>query len=131
MWRGRTGPAQAYELGAGVLDGGARLALGLGEVVAEVADGEQDVLGLVGGLVVGEVERPLGQERREMRDELADALWLNTATETAVVPATVRPGDSYSFDTVLGDDVHLCLTRPGLTRPATATTPTAPTRGPR
>ena len=33
--------------------------------------------------------------------------------------------------TVLGDDVHLRLTRPGLTRPATATTPTAPTRGPR
>lgn len=36
--------------------------------------------------------------------------------------------------TVLGDDVHLRLTRPGLTRPATASTPTAPTaptRGPR
>jgi hypothetical protein len=37
-------------------------------------------------------------------DELADALWLNTATETAVVPAIVQPGDSYAFDTVLGDD---------------------------
>ncbi|KGN40728.1 hypothetical protein N801_12600 [Knoellia aerolata DSM 18566] len=42
-------------------------------------------------------------------DELADALWLNTATETAVVPALVRPGDSYSFDTVLGDDVSTTM----------------------
>ena len=34
-------------------------------------------------------------------DDLADALWLNTATETAVVPALVQPGDSYSFDAVV------------------------------
>ncbi|WP_404386210.1 transglutaminase-like domain-containing protein [Knoellia locipacati] len=34
-------------------------------------------------------------------DDLAEALWLNTATETAVVPALVRPGDTYSFDAVL------------------------------
>lgn len=42
-------------------------------------------------------------------DALADALWLNTATETAVVPSIVQPGDSYSFDTVLGDDVSTTL----------------------
>ncbi|KGN31206.1 hypothetical protein N802_04945 [Knoellia sinensis KCTC 19936] len=35
------------------------------------------------------------------RDDLADALWLNTSTETAVVPALVQPGDTYTFDTVL------------------------------
>ncbi|MFC7490602.1 MULTISPECIES: transglutaminase domain-containing protein [unclassified Knoellia] len=34
-------------------------------------------------------------------DDLADALWLNTATETAVVPALVQPGDTYSFDAVV------------------------------
>ena len=34
-------------------------------------------------------------------DELADALWLNTATETAVVPASLQPGDSYTFEAVL------------------------------
>ncbi|PRY58765.1 transglutaminase superfamily protein [Knoellia remsis] len=34
-------------------------------------------------------------------DDLADALWLNTATETAAVPASIGPGDSYTFDTVL------------------------------
>ena len=38
-------------------------------------------------------------------DDLADALWLNTATETAVVPALVQPGDTYSFDTVLAENV--------------------------
>ena len=37
-------------------------------------------------------------------DELADALWLNTATETAVVPAQLQPGDTYSFDAVLARD---------------------------
>ncbi|MFW5470350.1 transglutaminaseTgpA domain-containing protein [Knoellia sp. CPCC 206435] len=42
-------------------------------------------------------------------DALADALWLNTATETAVVPALVQPGDSYTFETVLGDDVSTTL----------------------
>ncbi|KRE42875.1 transglutaminase family protein [Knoellia sp. Soil729] len=36
-------------------------------------------------------------------DDLADALWLNTSTETAVVPATLEPGDSYSFDAVLDE----------------------------
>lgn len=35
------------------------------------------------------------------RNDLADALWLNTSTETAVVPALVQPGDSYTFDAVL------------------------------
>lgn len=34
-------------------------------------------------------------------DELADALWLNTSTETAVVPALVQPGDSYTFDAIV------------------------------
>ncbi len=34
-------------------------------------------------------------------NELADALWLNTSTETAVVPAALEPGDTYSFDAVL------------------------------
>ena len=42
-------------------------------------------------------------------DALADALWLNTATETAVVPALVQPGDSYAFDTVLGTDFSTTL----------------------
>lgn len=34
-------------------------------------------------------------------DDLADALWLNTSTETAVVPALVQPGDTYTFAAVL------------------------------
>jgi len=34
-------------------------------------------------------------------NDLADALWLNTATETAVVPASLQPGDTYTFDAVL------------------------------
>jgi len=37
------------------------------------------------------------------RDDLADALWLNTSTETAVVPANLEPGDSYTFDAVLDE----------------------------
>lgn len=36
-------------------------------------------------------------------NDLADALWLNTSTETAVVPADLGPGDSYTFDAVLDD----------------------------
>lgn len=42
-------------------------------------------------------------------DDLADALWLNTATETAVVPALLQPGDRYTFDAVLTDDASTTL----------------------
>lgn len=42
-------------------------------------------------------------------DDLADALWLNTATETAVVPALVQPGDTYSFQAILADDYSTTL----------------------
>lgn len=52
------------------------------------------------------------------RDDLADALWLNTATETAVVPAALRAGDTYSFDTVL--DKNWSTTLPKENRSAAA-----------
>jgi hypothetical protein len=45
-------------------------------------------------------------------DELADALWLNTSTETAVVPASLEPGDSYTFEAVL-DESSWSSTLPG------------------
>lgn len=42
-------------------------------------------------------------------DDLAEALWLNTATETAVVPALLQPGDTYTFETILTEDVSTKL----------------------
>jgi len=57
--------------------------------------GDLDRLGLVGALALGEVERPLGQRRDEVLDQLTDvAGWSMTAAEQRSALVALRRGQS-------------------------------------